>query len=165
MKSILYPAMLLLTVFLVQCKSNQPVFHTQAPFEYTSIYTQNWVGGQPGNAGVYVTITLKQTHGIVPDSMYYQGWIAPVEIKETPTNTEWTGRFQTVTRRPVNLSDNHNKPIEQAVPKRIDFPFDLKDDEVVLRYTEQGKAKFFKWSGVVQKEPIFYPSAKPQHQF
>ena len=128
------------------------------------IYAQDWVGGRPGNAGTYVTIEIDNPTEIIPDSMYYQQRIAPIEINEVNNKIQWIGRFQTITRRQINLNENPDTTIEEEVPVSENFPFELKEDEVVLLYHDEDGSYFYKWQTVKKKKTIFYPTAKPKPQ-
>lgn len=154
--------LMITTLVLAQCKSKQPVFQDQTPFKYSMIYAQDWVGGQPGNAGTYVTIEIDDPAEITPDSMYYQQRIVPVEVRETNDKTQWIGRFKTITRRQINLNENPDADIEEEVPVSENFPFELKEDEVVLLYHDDDGSYYYKWQTVKKKKPIFYPTTKPK---
>jgi hypothetical protein len=43
------------------------------------------------------------------------------------------------------------------------FPFELKNEEAVLRYHDQEKTYYFKITGIQQKEKILFPAVRPQN--
>lgn len=164
MKTAKYLVLLLGLFVLAQCKSKQPVFQDQPLLQNAEVYVQDWVGGQPGSAGTNITIEIDNPAEIAPDTMYYHQRIVPVEVRETNGKTLWMGRFITLTRREPDPNEDPNTDVSVKVPECENFPFDLKDDEIVLRYRDKKGSYYYKWETVKKKKSIYYPTTKPKPQ-
>ncbi|WP_223550173.1 hypothetical protein [Aestuariivivens sp. NBU2969] len=123
------------------------------------VYYQSWVAGvKEGGSGINIYIPIKNKSAeIVLDSVYFKR--KGVKLEETNPNL-YIGRFSIATTKPDIVMTN--KPFAEygnKAPKiKQDSPFDLKEDECVLSFTERGKRKYYKITGIIKNKPIFYPS-------
>ena len=152
----------LVTISFSQCAVTQKLQKAIA-LEFGEAYSQTWVGGVKGSgSGINLYIPVK-THetDIVLDSVYYKG--KKVKLEEANPNL-YVGRFSMTTTKPdIVMSNKPYAEYGNKVPEiQQNGPFDLQDDECVLSYTEGKKRKYYKISGIIKKEPIFYPSAPPK---
>lgn len=161
MKTIYFFLMPVFITLFSQCKTGQPIMETNPTFQWSDIYAQNWAGGQPGNAGINVVISMSEVSEIVPDSLYFRNRISPIEIKNNKAGILWIGRFKTVDRKEPVLQDDPTGNTVVEVPEAHDFPFELENHEAIIRYTENGKVRYYKFSNIKEKEPLFFPAAKP----
>jgi len=156
-------SLLLSSFALSQCQSAKIKLQKKAPFTITKSFYQDWMGGQPGNSGTTVQIYLSTDDIVQPDSLYFQNRIAMIDIKPTDKGSLWVANYRKVVRKDINMIDNPKGEYGNTVPEMTDFPFDLQKDEAVLKYTKNDKVYYYKISGLVQKEILFYPSAKPRN--
>jgi hypothetical protein len=148
---------------LTQCKGVKMKLQKKVPFIFSQVFSQDWVGGQPGNSGTTVQIFVSEVGTIQPDSLYFQNRVTQIDIKPTKKGSLWVANFRKVTRKDFNMTDNPKGEYGNPVPEMINFPFELEKNEAVLRYINEGKAYYYKIVGVKEKEPLFYPSAKPRN--
>lgn len=147
---------------LSQCETAKMKLQKTAPFTITQSFYQEWVGGQPGNSGTTLQLLVTVNDAIIPDSLYFQNRVTSVDTKPSKTGKLWVGNFQKVVRKDFNMTDTPQGEYGNKVPTMIDFPFDLKKDEAVLKYTKEGKSFYYKIVGIVQEESLYYPSARPR---
>ena len=63
----------------------------------------------------------------------------------------------------IVMSNNKNAEYGNQIPTKQDFPFDLKDNEAVISYTENATLKYLLIKNIKEKSRIEYPSA-PQRR-
>ena len=141
-----------------QCASTLKLQDTIA-VDIGEVYYQSWVAGvKEGGSGINIYIPIKNKSAeIVLDSVYFKR--KGVKLEEIKPNL-YIGRFSIVTTKPdIVMTKKPFAEYGNKVPKiKQNSPFDLKDDECVLSFTEKGKRKYYKIIEVVKTEPIFYPS-------
>lgn len=120
------------------------------------------MGGQPGNSGINVVIQVSAAENITPDSLYFQNRVSKIDIKTNENEVLWVARFQTITRKEINIGKNSDEDVSIEVPEMENFPFELGKNEAVLLYHQNSTAFYFKIEGIKTKETIYYPSARPQ---
>ncbi len=125
-------------------------------FKTTEAIYQSWIAGVAGGgSGINVMFKSSNTdENIVLDSLYFRNKKAKLERK----GDLYIGRFMTEANKKPELimhsdSDQEygNKP-----PVKTKFPFELKDDEAVIKYLEKGKSKFIKIR-LTEKPAELYP--------
>jgi len=145
---------------LSQCKT-QYKLQKNPSFTVIKAFYQDWVGGQPGNSGTVVQIFTQDIINVKPDSLYFQNRVAVIDVKPAKTDGLWVANFRKEFRKEVVINDNPDKTVVTEVPETSNFPFELAKDEAVLRYMVDDKVYYYKITGIVKKETIFYPAARP----
>ena len=124
------------------------------------VYYKSWFAGvKGGGSGINLYIPIHhQPNNIVLDSVYFKG--RGTLLEQVKPNL-FIGRFLTTISKPdLIMSNAPFKEYGNKVPRiQKDIPFELKDNECVLSYLENNKKKYYKISGILKEEPIFYPSA------
>lgn len=154
---------LFIPVFMIsfsQCASTKKL-QDEVSFEISQVSYQNWVAGvDGGGAGVNLFIPMiSNSNNIVFDSVYFQGKQVKLEQKN---KSFFVGRFKEATnqKKDIVMSSNRleevNNPIPE-IPKKI--PFQLKEDECVVSFKDGKKAKYYKISGILKNERVFFPKA------
>jgi len=156
----------ILVVLFTQCSSAQKL-QDRTPFSIDEVYSQKWIAGvQGGGSGINVLIKLKgNNHNVVFNSIYFRGKVTKLEIN--PDRNFCIGRFSTPfnKKQDVILSDEPNAEFGNEapiIPKEI--PFDLKDNECVISYTENNNTKYFIIEDIKEKQMISYPSPPPSNK-
>ncbi len=125
---------------------------------------QDWVGGVPGNSGTLVQLFVTDTLGIHPDSLFFQDKVAVIDIKPSNKDVLWVANFRKETPNENRLGKLKQSVDDTDSLEKPDFPFKLLENEAVIRYTKEGKVYYYKITGLLQKETIFYPAARPQKE-
>lgn len=156
-------SLLISSIGLSQCQSAKIKLQKKTPFTIQKAYYQDWMGGQPGNSGTTVQLMVNSTKEVQPDSLFFQNRVAHIEIKPSDKVKLWVANFRKVVRKDINMTDNPTGEYGNPVPEMTNFPFELEKDEAVLMYSKDAKVYYFKIAGLVQKETVFFPAAKPRN--
>lgn len=150
-----------------QCSSTFKL-QEKAPFAIKEVYFQKWVAGvKGGGSGMNVYIVSKEniSNNIKLDSIYFREDKAKIEVDLSESNL-FIGRFifESNKKKDVIMSNDPNAEYGNVILKpKSKLPFNLEDNECVIRYTENEKIKYFKIQNVIEKRGIQYPGAKPKN--
>ncbi|BAO54755.1 hypothetical protein [Nonlabens marinus] len=153
-------------VVLTSSCCSQKIDSTVGPFENgRQPYAQSWTGGIPGSgSGVNLFMPGLDIKADNIDRIYFQGMITDdIEVIDSTTN-DLVARFKTDFNSTPDANMNLDPKKEygnQAPTVRKDFPFKLKDDEMVVKFIRNGKTYHTKFIGVARKSAMDLPS-KPQ---
>ena len=141
-----------LSILFFQCSSAQKLSKT-ASFEIQNPYFQHWIAGvKNGGSGINVFISIsKIENSTTIDSLYFRGHKVLLETKPNNPNL-FIGRILTV----ANQNENFSPKTEAEIP------FDLKENEAVIIYTENDKEKYYKIENIKEKHAEYFPSAPPK---
>jgi hypothetical protein len=148
---------LILTFGFTQCVSLN--LDKNPPFQITSAMYQNWVGGLPGSNGVIVTISYQSDADITFDSIYFLKKVSKLESNEYKETKTLSGRIYTSVssdRKDLTLHSDPKKELQNQLPTLKKFPFELKDNEAVVRYKAKGIIKYFKVKNIKKGKPIVH---------
>lgn len=159
-----------LTLFTImfsfsQCSSSKEAsLQKQAPVNINKPYFQSWVAGvKGGGAGINVFIPVSDAKQEL-DSVYFRGEVSKLEVKPQNPNL-YIGRFNSNKNRQKDIvmsSDPREEYGNQLPELKQNIPFQLKDNECVISYIENGVTKYFKIKNLTEKASIPFPSAKPK---
>ena len=138
-------------------QSNTISFEENPPFTISEIFAQDWVAGiKEGGSGTNVHVTFDNLNeNLKIENIYFAKKI--LLVRQTGNNSMvFVGSYKTVSERDIIMDSD---PIKEAKNTPIpSFPFELGSNEAVIKYSEDGTAKFFKVSDVVIKTKIAYPA-------
>lgn len=141
-------------------KTNTVLFEEKPSFQLGQVYFQKWVAGvQGGGSGIhmYFIVETNKNH-VVFDSVYFRGMKAKMQLGKIG----YLASFNTVLNQKVDIimdGDSSNE-FGNKLPKENDnYPFNLRENECVIQYSEKGKTKYYKVTDVVEKQAEYYPSA------
>ncbi|NQX86902.1 MAG: hypothetical protein HRT67_13560 [Flavobacteriaceae bacterium] len=147
-----------------QCSSVKQL-ETKAPMNFGKAYFQKWIAGiQGGGSGINLVIPVSE-HTTSLDSVYFRGMRTKLEWTNTTSPKTYIGRFKTALNQKTDMiiSSNPKDEFKNKVPEAIDpIPFDLKPSECVVSYTHKGKTKYYKITGIIEKDLIAFPNALPK---
>ena len=156
--------MLLVMASFSQCSSTKEL-QDRSPTELGQVYFQKWIAGvEGGGSGLNLMIPIKENRMSL-DSVYFRGKRAKLEFQEA--QMLYIGRFLDNFNKPKDMvmSGDKNAEYGNRVPEiQGKIPFDLKDNECVISFKEEGTMKYFKVEDIVEKEMIPFPSAPPNKQ-
>lgn len=149
----LQPILLVLLLLMVimssfQCSSrknkittavnNQIEFQLNPPIHITEVNFQNWASGlQEGGSGINIHILASNIDTtIVLDSIYFRG----LKAKIVPHKMNFFARL-----------------IRPKVKSKYKFPFNLKENECVISYTQAHQSYYYKVYNLIEKQAQYYP--------
>lgn len=144
-KNITFP--FLIVTFFLQCSSAQKL-QENVSFKVEQPYFQNWIAGvKHGGSGIniFIPVTNLKTN-IALDSLYFRGHKVLLETKPNNPNL-FIGRILTE----ANQNEDFSTKTEEEIP------FDLKENEAVIIYTENDKKKYYKIKNIKEKLEQDYP--------
>ncbi|MUU79029.1 hypothetical protein [Winogradskyella endarachnes] len=136
-----------------QCASSSAISNkTEAsiPFKVKTIAFQEWNAGEnkeKTGINIYVPITEKEDH-ILIDSVYFKNYKGQLVRNYS--------RYTSVLRH-----NSVNDTIIEQQQEKPDYPFNLAENECVIRYVDNGKVRYSKFSNLIQKESIYYKDGPP----
>lgn len=118
-----------------QCASNKEIattFEQEAPFTVKPVVFQEWYAGiKVGGTGINVFLPISDVKGnIVFDEVYFRNLRGKLIKKED--------NYIAVLKNPSRLYTF------KKAEKPADYPFDLKDNECVVSYIQNGQTKYHK---------------------
>ena len=156
--------MCIILTSLSQCSSSKNAseitLEKTNPFTFEKPYFQSWVAGiQGGGSGINLYLPIQNTT-LKLDSAYFRNMTSKVQI----INTGYVSRFKTALnqKEDIIMSSEENAEYGNQFPQNKNpFPFQLKENECVISYTEDDKTKYFKITNLFEMPIQQYPSAPP----
>lgn len=141
----------IISVSFSQCASTMKL-EDKAPTTFGEVYYQNWVASvKGGGSGTNIFIETK-SNDLVLDSVYFRGKVTKLVTK--PINKRlFIGRFLSTS----NTENENFKTTEGDKINEENFPFKLEDNECVVSYTEDGKAKYYKIGNIIERQTDALP--------
>ena len=137
---------------LFQCASPKVAttnFEQQTPFTVKSVVFQEWYAGiKVGGTGINVFVPVSHVNdNIAFNEVYFRN----LKGKLVKRGNKYTA----VLKHP-----SRNYTFQKA-EKPIDYPFDLKDDECVISYSENGQIKYHKIVSLNEVAGTYYENGPP----
>ena len=150
----------MITVGFTQCASTQKL-EKKSPVQKAEVSFQKWMGGMPGSAGVNVYVNKENLpENTQLDSLYFRGRIAQLATSDQG----YVATFNDIVKPDIIMSSDIKEEAGNQTPAlEPKIPFELKADECVVSYTEEGKVKYVKFSQIKELPLLSYPSAKPRN--
>lgn len=150
--------LVVLSISFAQCASTMKL-QENIPDAVGESYYQNWVAGvKGGGSGTNVFIKVKE-ESMVLDSIYFRGQVAKLTTKPADKQL-FIGRFASEMN-----SKNHPELTSDSMDKsNSDFPFDLDNNDCVISYMDNGKAKYFKIEDLKERPMEALPMSAPPNK-
>ncbi len=148
---------IILTIGFFQCASVH--FEKTPPFSVKGATFNNYVGGLPGVSGTWVRIYYEATTKIAFDSIFFKGRKTKIELQTIKNKTFASGHFNTSTvnsKEDLILHREGKKEYGNKAPEKK-LPFELKENEAVISYTENGETKYYKVKNIKEGKKTYYP--------
>lgn len=142
-----------------QCKSVK--FDKNPPFSIESVTYSNL----PVSKGTRVEIYLSNKIDIAFESLFFQYKKTKIEIREKNGKTILTAYYNTSKiLNDMVLESDSKKEIVNKVDEHFflkkNYPFELKENEAVISFKEDGKVKYVKIENIKKTKPDLYPQMK-----
>lgn len=130
----------------------------EAPLEHNRVYFQEWVAGiKDGGSGVNIYFpNLVIKNNATLDSVYFR------KMRGKLRNGKASYFASLRKDKPQDITMNGDGK-EEYGNKTPEFPFDLKNDECVISYIENGETKYFKIGDIKEKAGEYYPTSPPKN--
>jgi len=131
------------------------------PVAIKEVYYQRWVGGVRGGGsgtGFYISFEKQLPKDIVLNKLYFRGQKDSLRLID---ETNYIASF----RGTSNWQRGNQEIVTDDVPlkQKSEAPFEIKDDEALIEYTQNKTKKYYKIANVSEKEMLAYPSARPRN--
>lgn len=161
-------AIIIIIFSLNGCSSQKKITETP-PFSMNNASVQDWAAGrEEGGTGYVLKLPLSmQEENLIIDKVYFRGHIFQPVVNNTDDGMELICEYSTMPKQKKPDIIMHADPMEEVgnqpptlKRQKMDFPFDLESDEVVISYKMEGKKKTYytKIGGIKEKSPKIYPS-------
>ncbi|WP_158840003.1 hypothetical protein [Polaribacter sp. L3A8] len=151
MKAIKIITIISITLLFLQCAGSK--FDKKPPFNIqSSTYYKN-INGIHKNTLSYIYIRYTSKDNIQFDSLYFRKNKIKIQIKTIEGLKYAFGEFKKNSiSKDFTLDANPIKELKNPIPNIQKFPFNLKDNEAVIKYQQKGKTKFFKIKDIQKQE-------------
>lgn len=135
-------------------------FEANPPFKIGSAYVQDWIAGvQGGGSGTNFYISFSNIEESVVFENVYYGKKGTALVSSPNVRVQYIGYFKNTTNSNIIMDGETINEAANTPP--LVSTYNLAEDEAVLSYTQNGKLKHYKISGVERKEPLAYPGVNP----
>ncbi|WP_299114772.1 hypothetical protein [uncultured Winogradskyella sp.] len=138
--------------FTFQCatpKVATTTFEQQTPFKVKPVFFQEWYAGiKVGGTGINIFIPISDVEqDIAFDEVFFRNLRGKLTKKEE--------EYMSVLKHP-----SRHYTFQKA-EKPNDYPFDLKDNECVISYIENGQTKYYKIIALNEVAGTYYEDGPP----
>ncbi|GAA4309910.1 hypothetical protein GCM10023115_35070 [Pontixanthobacter gangjinensis] len=147
MKNVLrLTAGIFMLVLFASCGSNKDL-QERAPAQFNEVYyTYNSNGIQ-----LYVPVASIQDQRVSLDAVYFHGMKSPLKKSEERANL-YVANFRMGTGEMVMDADPEKEYGNKPPQLKEESPYAIDDDEAILVFTQDEKTKYYKLTGIVEKE-------------
>ncbi|WP_159022055.1 hypothetical protein [Formosa sp. L2A11] len=150
---------------ITNCASQK--IEKEAPVAIKEVYTKSWTSGvKTGGSGINIFVDLQEAlpANITLDSIYFEAYQLP--LKQNNNNPLlFVGRKVNASNQNISIL-KANAVTDQMVLESTEkqAKFQLEDSACIIRYTDSGDVKYFKYEGLYRKQAPLIPKARPKHQ-
>ena len=148
-----------------QCNSQKIVMVETPPFTLGEVMSEAWTAGvEGGGSGINLFVPFETGKETIIDSLYFMGQAVKPERVQRDSYLVYIGRFKgPVKKEDMILHEDPKKESGNKPPQlRRKLPFELKDSEAVISFTDAGKISYYKIENIKESVPIQYPQAPPK---
>ena len=172
MKNFLY--LTVLAIMGLSSCSSQKKLQSHPPFTVEGPTCQKWTGGMENSGSgleVRIPITYVNKESIAVQQLFFRGEITDLTIEIINKERFAVGKFSNEKLQKPDIimhadpkKEFGNQPPILKSEEKIEFPFELNEDEAVISYIDkQGTTiKYTKISGIKELQPLIY-SSKPKN--
>ncbi|MEJ6791681.1 MAG: hypothetical protein QNK89_02805 [Lacinutrix sp.] len=144
-------------------KSNSKEVITQEkemPMIINNAYFQRWVAGQEaGGSGINIYFPeLINASNYKLISVYFRSMVGDIQSGKAMYFANLKSN-----KSDLVMSNEKNAEYGNTTPTALEpFPFELKDNECIISYIDNGETKYFQVYNIAEKVAEYYPSAPPK---
>lgn len=142
--------LIILISLTFQCASSKYNFVTQSTksFKVKTVTFQKWYGDYDQGTGLNIFVPIvDKADNITIDSVYFRKFKAQL--------------VRNYSRYTAVIKNNFENNTTKISKKKAKDPFNLSDNECVIRYIENDQIKYLKVKGMSQKKDIYYEDGPP----
>lgn len=132
-----------------KCNQSEKLVNTP-PFTTGEVMCENWETGKY-ESGTNLFIPIEKGKEIELDSAYFRGQIVKLERIRKDNYLVYIGRFKNTPlyKKDMVLHSDPKKEAGNTVPiLKKELPFELKENEAIVSFIEDGKEKYYKIKNV-----------------
>lgn len=124
-------------------------FEQQIPFSVKSVVFQEWYAGiKVGGTGINIFVPVYNVNdNVILNEVYFRNLKGQL--------VKYGNKYTAVLKNPSRHYTFHK------AEKPADYPFDLKDDECVISYSENGQTKYHKIVSLNEVAGTYYENGPP----
>lgn len=126
------------------CGSNKEL-QERAPAQFQDVY---YTQGENG-LDLHIPVAVIQDNRVSLDSVYFRGMKSPLVQDSEQTNL-FTANFST-NGMDIMSSDPAEENKNRVPQKAEKVPFNIEDDEAILVFSQDDKTKYYKLTGIEEK--------------
>ncbi|MGV6830228.1 MAG: hypothetical protein ACWA5P_01540 [bacterium] len=140
------------------CSSTKYQLTEASSIQPSHAYYHEWyVGIKVGGSGFNVYLpNLNSQNNVQVDSIYFRR----LKGKLVEGRSRYTAVLSRASKHYDALSKNYQEG-NKKLNKAVNFPFELKHNECVISYFENGEKKYIKISNLKEKQSIYYEKGAP----
>lgn len=150
-------SILIMAIAFTQCASMK--FSNNPPFKVASAtYTHVMGGRAPGNASLDLRIAFTAASEVVFEKVYFQNKIVDGVVENKGGTQYLMARYKDKSSASNNMTlhkdakEEFGNKVKETQEK---FPFELKDNEAIISYKENGKTVYYKVTGIKKEKSVF----------
>lgn len=138
-----------------KCSNSQELVESP-PFKTGDVVSEDWVSAE-GEKGTNLFVPITEGKDIELDSVYFRGNIVKLEKIKRDSYLVFIGKFEDApqSERDFVMHADPKKEVGNIppLPKRK-LPFELKDNEAIVSFVEDGKEKYFKIENIKESPTV-----------
>ena len=134
------------TTFFTNCAGNKDL-QERSPAQMGGVYTVT----DASSLTLFIPVETIQTNRVSLDSVYFRGRAAVLE-QEGATPGLFKARFNTAKPDLIMSSDPREEYANKMPEKSGKTPFEIKEDEAILVFTQNNKTKYYKITGIRERK-------------
>ncbi len=134
------------TALFTNCAGNKDL-QARPPAQLGGVYTVT----DASSVQLFIPVKTIQTNRVSLDSVYFRGRSAVLE-PDAITPGMFSARFNTGKPDLIMSSDTREEYANKMPVKAVKTPFSLDDDEAILVFTQNNKTKYYKITGIRERE-------------
>lgn len=135
-----------------KCSNSQELVESP-PFKTGDVVSEGWVSAE-GETGTNIFVPITEGKDIELDSVYFRGNIVKLEKVKRDSYLVYIGKFPRAERDMVMHADP-KKEVGNIPPlPKKKLPFELKENEAVVSFVEDGKEKYFKIENIKESPTV-----------
>lgn len=155
-------------LFIFANCANGKKLQEEPPVDLEQAYYTSYTGAVKGaTSGFNLFIPLAEGRNIQMDTVYFRGRKAVVQRDSlNPDLYVATFKIPSKEAKAPELIMHEDPKMEYGnpVPERLEkMPFDMENDEAVVQYTQNGKVKYFKITGLQNRDSTKVKIKKPEN--
>lgn len=137
---------ILFSSLIAACGSNKDL-QEDMPAQFNQVYYSS----TPEGLSLHIPVSAIQEQRISLEAVYFQGMRSPLVLSEEQPNL-YVANFRTGSKDMVMHKDPREEYGNRPPQLPEQSPYEIGKDEALLVFTQNGKQKFYKLTGIIEKQ-------------